>query len=121
MTSTFSGGIVYEFFEGVNRYGLIKVHDDGSWERLKDFENLKESLEACTDNSKTLLDWTNEQLTIQRRPAVPERSTYWLADAVLPGSPIDWDEVALQVNDEEWVCIEREMHDLLLDEMSSTF
>lgn len=41
LASTFSGGLVYEYFEEPNNYGLVEVGNDGSVRLLQDFENLK--------------------------------------------------------------------------------
>ncbi|SCU96229.1 LAME_0F15434g1_1 [Lachancea meyersii CBS 8951] len=41
MINTFSGGLVYEFTEEPNEYGLVKMNDDGSARVLQDFVNLQ--------------------------------------------------------------------------------
>ncbi|KAI1813031.1 glycoside hydrolase family 72 protein [Poronia punctata] len=41
MTSIFSGGVVYEFAQEENNYGLAKINADGSVELLSDFRTLQ--------------------------------------------------------------------------------
>ncbi|CEP62414.1 1,3-beta-glucanosyltransferase LALA0_S05e05116g [Lachancea lanzarotensis] len=41
MINTFSGGLVYEFTEEPNEYGLVKMSDDNSAQILQDFVNLQ--------------------------------------------------------------------------------
>lgn len=41
LLDTFSGGLVYEYSQEGNNYGLVKIDDDGNIEYLKDFDNLK--------------------------------------------------------------------------------
>lgn len=42
MNGIFSGGIIYEYTEGVNNYGLVNVSSDGSVQLLEDFYTLKD-------------------------------------------------------------------------------
>ncbi|KAL2265730.1 hypothetical protein VTJ83DRAFT_6830 [Remersonia thermophila] len=42
MWSVFSGGVVYEYTQEANNYGLVKLNDDGSAELLPDFVALRE-------------------------------------------------------------------------------
>lgn len=41
MTPVLSGGVVYEFAQEPNNYGLVDIHDDGSADILADFYTLK--------------------------------------------------------------------------------
>ncbi|KAF2964791.1 hypothetical protein GQX73_g8775 [Xylaria multiplex] len=41
MSSVFSGGVVYEFSQEDNDYGLVQVNDDGSVDLLSDFRTLQ--------------------------------------------------------------------------------
>jgi hypothetical protein len=41
MSNSMSGGLVYEYTQAVNNYGLVNVSSDGSVQLLKDFENLQ--------------------------------------------------------------------------------
>lgn len=73
MTDTFSGGIVYEFFETGNRYGLVKKHEDGSIEKLSDFENLRENVQACAEfkHSTSLEAPVGRETATLKRPEMP--------------------------------------------------
>lgn len=73
MTGTFSGGIVYEFFEGANRYGLVKKNEDGSFEKLQDFENLRGSIQACKDlRHNTTVEVSGGEIAVLKKPEMPE-------------------------------------------------
>ncbi|KAJ5780356.1 hypothetical protein N7457_005516 [Penicillium paradoxum] len=50
MTGVYSGGLVYEYTEGGNKYGLVKIKDD-EVTTLKDYKALKAAF-AKTDNPK---------------------------------------------------------------------
>ncbi|KAF7717764.1 1,3-beta-glucanosyltransferase [Penicillium ucsense] len=41
MTQAFSGGLVYEWTQEENEFGLVKIEDDGSVETLVDYDNLQ--------------------------------------------------------------------------------
>ncbi|KAK9424761.1 putative Glucanosyltransferase-domain-containing protein [Seiridium unicorne] len=53
MMGVFSGGVVYEFAQESNNYGLATVNDDGSVELLDDYNTLKEQYAK--------VDWTSVQ------------------------------------------------------------
>lgn len=49
MSSVFSGGLVYEYsFEG-NKYGIVRINDDGDVEELEDFELLQKAFAEQKD------------------------------------------------------------------------
>lgn len=50
MSSVFSGGLVYEYSEESNNYGLVKISGNNVTE-LDDYDNLKAELEANSDPS----------------------------------------------------------------------
>ncbi|KAJ8120966.1 hypothetical protein ONZ43_g2465 [Nemania bipapillata] len=41
MTAVFSGGVVYEYSQEANNYGLVQVNDDGTVDLLADFRTLQ--------------------------------------------------------------------------------
>lgn len=58
MTQALSGGLVYEYTQEANDYGLVQVNDDGSVELLVDYDNLKAQFEkidlkSITSSNKT--------------------------------------------------------------------
>lgn len=46
MSAVFSGGIVYEYAQGVNDYGLVNISSDGTAQLLDDFYTLKDRYAA---------------------------------------------------------------------------
>jgi hypothetical protein len=121
MTPTFSGGVVYEFFEGPNRYGLVhhdfkerKVEVEGEGQQnqrapLDDFRNLKRQLKECEGDIEAVMAMEPKDAILGSRPWPPAQSNNWRADTVLPVSPVDWDDVVLQFEDRQWVDVQREM------------
>lgn len=82
LTSVFSGGIVYMYYEETNHYGLVKI-ENGEAKKLNSFENLKEQLAKVRPKALTENDYnpTGEQ------PACPEVSQKWEANKELPPTP----------------------------------
>jgi hypothetical protein len=139
MTPTFSGGIAYEFFEGPNRYGLVKFgkaaaagsaktqegelrrpppqqqqqqgqeNGEDRLEPLDDFRNLKAKLHECESDVEAVMAMEPKDAIFGSRPWPPPQTKSWLADTVLPASPVDWDEVALQFEDRQWVDVQDEI------------
>ncbi|KAI0123178.1 glycolipid anchored surface protein [Xylariales sp. AK1849] len=121
MTGVFSGGLVYEFFEGINRYGLVKADGNGVLTRLQDFHNLRDSLQSCRDaEPNTLADWSTIQLPKANLPRLPEPGPRWQATLRIPESPLDWDETAARLEEGEWVDVEREIQNLAMDELADS-
>lgn len=78
-------------------------------QKLPDFENLRKALQRCRDQRVPLSSSPPPSPTTTRarpRPPFPEVSRSWRASpgAVLPPSPLDWDEVEAQIRaDREWL------------------
>lgn len=51
MANTFCGGLVYEFTQESNNYGLVKLSDDGDVQILNDFKQLQQTYNAVIDIS----------------------------------------------------------------------
>ncbi|RYP85153.1 hypothetical protein DL770_005067 [Monosporascus sp. CRB-9-2] len=112
MTDTFSGGIVYEFFEDSNRYGLVRENEeDGSLARLRGFKNFWASVQACAHVQHVTVPPTTAEgkknVAMPRKPAMPALSDSWRAKPEIPECPLDWDEVRNQIEDAEWVDVAR--------------
>ncbi|RYP64240.1 hypothetical protein DL771_008864 [Monosporascus sp. 5C6A] len=119
MTDTFSGGIAYEFFEGSNHYGLVQKQADGTLDRLADFKNLKESVQACKDvRHNTLLEKTTG--AERKKPEMHAQEFPELAEQTLPECPLNWDEVKEQIEDGQWVDVERDLLDLEVEDLAAS-
>lgn len=82
MTPVFSGGLVYEYSQEPNNYGLVEVISDSEVELLTDFDNLKSEFEKTSNPSgdggyHSDLDYSE----------CPELSDKWEADNVIPDTP----------------------------------
>lgn len=83
MTSVFSGGLVYEFTQEANKFGLVEVSDNGTTvEKLVDYENLKTMYEATTNPTGN--GGYQENLPPK---ACPENTNLWEASNTLPEIP----------------------------------
>lgn len=85
MTDVFSGGVVFEYFENENEFGLIKLDGD-SVETMADFNNLRSQFAAATP---ALLDMNSYQPSNTAQQACPTVSAgYWdSASETLPPTP----------------------------------
>lgn len=81
MTSVFSGGLVYEFTQEPNDYGLVQVNGDNIT-TLTDYDNLKKQF-ASTDSPPGDGGY-QENLPPS---TCPERSDIWEASNTLPAVP----------------------------------
>jgi hypothetical protein len=96
MTRVFSGGVVYEFFEGDSHYGLVKLekaggHTQPTATKLNDFYKLKERLSACKDRPSTDWEWASRAAVAEKeKPRFPHMSNQWIAEPRLLESPVDW-------------------------------
>ncbi|GKT96557.1 Gas5p [Colletotrichum tofieldiae] len=107
MSRVYSGACVYEFFDGVSRYGLVQKDLGGKLNPLKDFQNLKKNL-ALSPPPDTIDDWASSEFIATRRPGLPPQSHTWKGEAALPECPLDWAEIQSQVEDADWVTVGRE-------------
>ncbi|CAJ2511316.1 Uu.00g069410.m01.CDS01 [Anthostomella pinea] len=110
MTRVFSGGIVYEFMYGLNKYGIVERHADGTFEKLADFENLKGRLQSRGTEEPARID--DAEASALRKPEMPEPGRNWLADGPIPVCPLDWEEVRRQIEDGQWVDVDEEIWEL---------
>ncbi|KAI9252143.1 Glucanosyltransferase-domain-containing protein [Sporodiniella umbellata] len=101
MTHTWSGGIVYEWTQENNQYGLVSIDDQGNAVELPDFQNLQRQLERVQPNGVTLDTYQEQKSTA----ACPEMSDHWKASSVLPPTP---SEGACQCMVENLECVASE-------------
>lgn len=83
MSSVFSGGLVYEYTEEANNYGLVTVSSDNQTVTTnQDFDNLKQQFASATNPSgdggyKSDLPYSN----------CPPRTSVWEASNDIPDTP----------------------------------
>ncbi|KAG0055303.1 1,3-beta-glucanosyltransferase gas1 [Gryganskiella cystojenkinii] len=83
MTNTWSGGIVYEWSQEDNSYGLVKINPDNTATKLPDYTNLKAALEPLHPTGVNM-DAFNDQKPISTCPVI---SATWEASKNLAPTP----------------------------------
>ncbi|KAG0252689.1 1,3-beta-glucanosyltransferase gas1 [Mortierella polycephala] len=83
MTSTWSGGIVYEWSEEDNRYGLVNINSDNTAKPLADYDYLQKTL-ASVHPKGVRMDAFKEERSISTCPA---NTDMWEPNAHLPPTP----------------------------------
>ncbi|KAK3810420.1 MAG: Glucanosyltransferase-domain-containing protein [Linnemannia elongata] len=83
MTNTWSGGIVYEWSQEENKYGLVQINSDNSVSLLPDFQALKTAMSSVRPASVNM-DAYNEQRPHSACPAI---TPIWEPSANLPLTP----------------------------------
>lgn len=66
MTSTFSGGLIYEYSQEVSNFGLVSLNDNGTASLLADYNNLQAQYAML---NVTLLESGNATATSLQAPA----------------------------------------------------
>ncbi|SCW02130.1 LAFE_0E14840g1_1 [Lachancea fermentati] len=82
MTSVWSGGIVYMYFEEANNYGLVSV-DGSKVSTLSDFNYLKSELASISPSSANSASYTASTTSL----SCPATGQYWKAATALPPTP----------------------------------
>lgn len=112
MTHVFSGGCVYEFYKGPNRYGIVEVtqlpDETKALRKTGEFKTLKKRLLGCTEQPLTYEVAATEQAEVEPRP-FPICSNAWKASSELPPSPVDWEHVRTQLDLSSWVVLGDDM------------
>ncbi|KAG0089885.1 1,3-beta-glucanosyltransferase gas1 [Podila epicladia] len=83
MTNTWSGGIVYEWSQEDNNYGLVQINPDNTVQPLSDYISLKSAL-APLHPKGVKMDEFNEQRAPSTCPAI---TSTWEPNAKLPPTP----------------------------------
>ncbi|GAB0137934.1 hypothetical protein EsDP_00006185 [Epichloe bromicola] len=85
MTDVVSGGIVYEYFEETNNYGLVKISNGGSATKLKSFSALEKKISSANAKGVDMSSYnpTNKALEC------PTVNSLWEASSSLPPTPND--------------------------------
>lgn len=84
MSDVVSGGIVYEYFEEANDYGLVKISSDGGApSKLADFAALQKEVAAADPKGVSMSSYnpTNQAM------ACPPVNATWGANSTLPPTP----------------------------------
>ncbi|KAK6455996.1 Glucanosyltransferase-domain-containing protein [Scheffersomyces xylosifermentans] len=81
MSSVFSGGLVYEYSQAANKYGLVEI-SDGNVTTLDDFDNLKSQLSATKNPSGN--GGFSKSLKFSN---CPKQTSTWNATTDLPDTP----------------------------------
>ncbi|KAI2789362.1 1,3-beta-glucanosyltransferase gel2 [Penicillium oxalicum] len=80
MTQAFSGGLVYEWTQEENEYGLVKIDDDGSVTTLIDFDNLQKQFNKLDISRITTSNSTQTSVTPPTcDPSLISNSTFYNA------------------------------------------
>lgn len=100
MSSVFSGGLVYEYSEEENKYGLVSIKSDGSITTKTDYNNLKSQLSSATNptgdaGASPTADAASECPTYEAGvwevegsdlPSMPKRASSFISDGA--GKPL---------------------------------
>ena len=84
MSKVFSGGIVYEYFQETNDYGLVSVTDN-KVSKLKDFAAFSSQIHAVSPSSVNSAKYTPTNSAMQSCPTVA--SDWQVAPTGLPPTP----------------------------------
>ncbi|CDO93048.1 unnamed protein product [Kluyveromyces dobzhanskii CBS 2104] len=88
LLDTFSGGLVYEYSEEANNYGLVKIDDDGNIEYKADFANLKSQYEKISLPTIKESDVEDVQiLTCNASKIAAENSKFGTGNFTIPDQP----------------------------------
>lgn len=86
MNQVWSGGIVYEYFEEVNNYGIVTENDSSEIVKLPEFDILKEKLKG-TENLKFKIS-KNKNIGFDKIDIkCDDQNSVWKASPVLPPTP----------------------------------
>ena len=85
MTGVWSGGVVYEWTQENNRYGLVQVKSGGEVELLDDYKNLKMQMSKVKPQGVKMDSYTNDKSV----PNCPPITANWKASSSLPPTPSD--------------------------------
>ncbi|KAG0192228.1 1,3-beta-glucanosyltransferase gas1 [Apophysomyces sp. BC1034] len=82
MNNVWSGGVVYEWTQEKNNYGLVKIDEKGDAQMLEDYTHLQRALQQVNLPQKKMTE-------SDKRPTsnCPAQSDTWKASAVLPPTP----------------------------------
>lgn len=85
MTDVWSGGVVYEWTQENNRYGLVKISESGEVEVMPDYTSLLEEMSKVHPKGVMMDDYHEERSA----SSCPEINANWKASSSLPPTPSD--------------------------------
>lgn len=87
LANVLSGGLIYEYSNEANNYGLVDIDSDGNVQLRQDYSNLKDALSKIDYNSTTLSD--NSPSTPQQcdNSSLPSGASQFSFDLDLPDCP----------------------------------
>ncbi|CAG8488105.1 7840_t:CDS:2 [Cetraspora pellucida] len=88
MTSVWSGGIVYEWSQEINSYGLVEIDKDGNAKKLQDFINLQQQFSKITIPPSDALLMDSYTQKNDESSKCPSQSENWKAATNLPPTPM---------------------------------
>jgi hypothetical protein len=83
MTGVWSGGIVYEWSQQDNSYGLVQIDASGNVKPLPDYQNLKNELAKVSPKGVSMDSYSPNSQTSQ----CPAENSNWQASSNLPPTP----------------------------------
>ncbi|KAI1659097.1 glycoside hydrolase family 72 protein [Daldinia decipiens] len=130
MRRVFSGGIVFQFFDGSHNNGLVRrlteAKDGGLYyEKSIDYRNLRDILHvAFVPMPASLIArsrFVEEAAMSGTKPKQPDPNQNVLAIGQVPASPVNWTEVEAQIiDDSEWVDAGKEWLDLTVEDLTAS-
>ncbi|KAI1089960.1 glycoside hydrolase family 72 protein [Rostrohypoxylon terebratum] len=128
MLSTFSGGIVFEFFQSSLGFGLVQRtarrksrRVQVRLTRLEDFNNLRDMLKSSFMNLPPIISNRLISEPVGIRPQAPRRCNMWLAGLNLPRSPVCWAKVEEDIDDSEWVDLGKDAMENAVEDLGKKF
>ncbi|KAL1969191.1 hypothetical protein VTN77DRAFT_445 [Rasamsonia byssochlamydoides] len=93
MTQAFSGGLVYEWTQEANNYGLVQINDNGTVTLLIDYENLQKQYNAL--DLKRIESSNTTQTSVKAPPCSPSliSTSGFLKTFDLPARPDGADDL----------------------------
>ena len=89
MSSVWSGGLAYMYFEEENEYGVVRINDNGEVDVLPDFRNLKKEFAKADPKGTTEGKYlTAKELIVPKNIKCPHIAAgVWEANEKLPETP----------------------------------
>ncbi|KAI1471268.1 glycoside hydrolase family 72 protein [Daldinia caldariorum] len=130
MLRVFSGGIVHEFFDAINHYGLVRrstLLEDNTprYRKTKDFRNLCDKLKKSFQSLPTSMLVRSRPVEAAAmsgtKPNPPHPGWNQRPVGSVPRSRVNWAEIETQITDDsEWVDAGKEWVDLTVEDLADS-